>query len=298
MPETLKHNQPHKAMTLYELIHKHEFETVIPHLIAIDPEKVSINLCAFKEAFDGLRRIEPGKADGKQIVITTEVDTDNDGNEIERFLHASGCEGDFWEASLAKEVIFGTSVGEEKALAQILWHMTCRGFSSQADPLESLPENEYERQAKEYECKGKVQRLIDRIMFSEPGYASCPENRRNGILDLNPAAEQVTSRRFRYLFDTVEISTTELYSRSALKDRRTGYISEIIANYYKAGPTEYTKAIALIETSVDCPLRISEYKSLQASLGRITGRCEHTSFLFGKNPDLGYDIHVLIVFSR
>ena len=269
-------------MTLYELIHKHEFETVIPHLIAIDPEKVSINLCAFKEAFDGLRRIEPGKADGKQIVITTEEVIDDDGNEVERHLQADGCEGDSLEASLAKEVIVGTAVGEEKALAQILWHMTYWGLCSQADPLESI----------------QAQHLIDRIMFSDPGYALCPENRQNGILSLNPAAEQVTFRRFNYLFDAVEISTRDLYSRSALKEGRCAYISKNIANYYKAGQGEYTNAIVLIETSIDYPLRISEFKPLQASLGRITCYYDHTVLLFGKKPDLGYDIHLLIILSR
>lgn len=282
MPETLQQNQHHQAMTLYELIHKHDFETVIPHLIAINPEKVPINLIAFKETFDELRRIEPGKADGKQILITTEVVIDDDGNEVERHLHASGCEGDSWEASLAKEVIVGTAVGKVKALAQILWHMTNRSLCSQANSLESLP----------------AQRLIDRIMSSEPGYALCPENRQNGILSLNPAAEQVTSRRFSYLFDAVEITTTELYSRSALKEGRTAYISKNIANYYKAGHGKYTKAIVLVETSVDCPLSISEFKPLQASLGRITGHCNHTVLLFGKKPDLGYDLHLLIILSR
>ena len=71
-----------------------------------------------------------------------------------------------------------------------------------------------------------------------------------------------------------------------------------IANYYKAGHGKYTKAIVLVETSVDCPLSISEFKPLQASLGRITGHCNHTVLLFGKKPDLGYDLHLLIILSR
>ena len=70
MPETLQQNQPHQAMTLYELIHKHDFETVIPHLAAISPANIPSNLFAFKEAFDELRRMKPGNAEGKQIVIT------------------------------------------------------------------------------------------------------------------------------------------------------------------------------------------------------------------------------------
>ena len=57
-------------MTLHELIHKVAFDTIVPHLTAIDPENVPNNLYAFKEAFDELRRMKPGNAEGKQIVIT------------------------------------------------------------------------------------------------------------------------------------------------------------------------------------------------------------------------------------
>ena len=62
-------------MTLKELIHKHEFEEVIPHLTAIDPAQVPNNLYAFKEAFDELRRLTPGNAEGKQIAKSTPMTT-------------------------------------------------------------------------------------------------------------------------------------------------------------------------------------------------------------------------------
>ena len=117
-------------------------------------------------------------------------------------------------------------------------------------------------------------------------------------LSINPAAEQVTPQRFRFLFDTVEITLDGLYSRTFLKDGRASYISKNIADYYTADPAKYTKAIVLLETSEEHPLRIGEFKPLQASLDRITGRCEHTCLLFGKNPDLGHDIHILIALSR
>lgn len=285
-------------MTLFELIHKVAFDTIVPLLTAIDPENVPNNLYAFKEAFDELRRMKPGNAEGKQIVITTEVDTDVDGNVIKRYLHAGGLDGDSWETSLAKEIIFGSTIGEEKALSQILWQMTFRGFSMQEYPLESLPENEYERQAREFHRKGKIQRLIDRIMHSSPGYALCSENHNDGILTLNPSAEQVTPQRFRFLFDTFEISMIELYSRTVLKDGRAAYVSRNIADYYKAESKKFTKAIVLIETAEACPLRLSEFKPLQAALNRITSCCEHTCFLFGKNPDLGHDLHILIVLGH
>ncbi len=109
-------------------------------------------------------------------------------------------------------------------------------------------------------------------MYASPGYALCPENRHDGILTINLVAEQVTPQRFRFLFDTAEITLDHLYSRTVLKDGMASYISKNIVNYYIADSTEYTKANVLIETSDEQPLRLSEFKPLQASLGRITSQ--------------------------
>ena len=346
-------------MTLHDLLHSCEFDTLVPHLTAIDPEYAPSNLYAFKEAFDCLRRMTPGDAHGDTILVSTEVDLDEDGNEAARYLHASGCEGDFWEACLAKEVIFGTRVGNEKALAQILWHLTFWGFTPDHEGFkDDTPRNKYERQAevlrrrqflnyakgiansfeeehlclsdegwKEYyrreshrnrpkrmrdarqersivrlERMGKIQHLIDTIMSSDPGYALCPENRSEGVLVLDPSAEQMTEKRFRYLFDTAEICPVEFYSRSVLPAGRAAYISKNIADYYKADSAEYTRAIVLYETSAEHPLHLSEFKPLQASLRRVTAPCEHTlehtCQLFGRNPSLGHDLHILVLLSR
>ena len=342
-------------MLLQELIRRYEFDSIVPHLTTIDPENIPYNLYAFKEAFDDLRRMGPGDSGGEQIVVSTHVETDNDGTELDRYLHASNCEGDAWDACLAKEVIFGTAVGEEKALAQILWRITFWGFTPEHEGFrDDTPSNKFERKAKELERRqflnyakgiansfeiehlcltvegwaeyhhreahrnrakrmrdarqersiarlermGKVQRLIDSIMTSNPGYALCPENRQDGLLTLNPSAKQVVSERFNYLFDTAEISAPEFYSRTILKDGRAAYISKNITDYYRADSTEYIKAIVVIETSEEHPLRLSEFKPLQASIGRITGRCQHTCLLFGKKPDLGHDLHIQIVLSR
>ena len=110
-------------MTLKELLLKYEFDTVVPDLLTVD-EPIKDNLYAFKEAFDTLRRMAPGDAQGEQIVVSLEVETEEDGTEIERYLHASNCEGDLWESSLAKEVVIEADITEIRALAQILWHIT------------------------------------------------------------------------------------------------------------------------------------------------------------------------------
>lgn len=87
-------------MTLKDLLLKYEFDTLIPDLILTE-KPAKDNLYAFKEAFDELRRMEPGDPHDEQIIVDKEVDTDDEGNEIDRYLHASHCEGDLWAASIA-----------------------------------------------------------------------------------------------------------------------------------------------------------------------------------------------------
>ena len=82
-------------MILKDLVLKYEFGTIVPDLTGIE-EPVKSNLYAFKEAFDMLRRMTPGDAGGEQIVVSEHVETDDDGCEVERYLHASNCEGEIW----------------------------------------------------------------------------------------------------------------------------------------------------------------------------------------------------------
>lgn len=98
-------------MILKDLILKYEFDTIVPDLIKIE-SPVKDNLYAFKEAFDTLRRMTPGDAGGEQIVVSEHVETDDDGCEVERYLHASNCEGEIWESALAKEVVLQADVTE------------------------------------------------------------------------------------------------------------------------------------------------------------------------------------------
>ena len=104
-------------MTLKELLLKYEFDTVVPDLLTID-EPIKDNLYAFKEAFDTLRRMTPGDAGGEQIVVSLEVETEEDGTEVERYLYASNCEGDLWESSLAKEVVIEASEGQSNGVSR------------------------------------------------------------------------------------------------------------------------------------------------------------------------------------
>lgn len=132
-------------MTLKDLILKYEFDAIVPDLIEIE-SPVKDNLYAFKEAFDTLRRMPPGDAGGEQIVVSLVVETEEDGTVTERYLHASNCEGDFWESSLAKEVIIEADITDIRALAYILWHITFYGFTPEHEGFRHYEtKNEYER---------------------------------------------------------------------------------------------------------------------------------------------------------
>lgn len=91
------------------------------------------------------------EGDGReQIIVSERVETDEDGLETERYLHASNCEGEIWSSCLAKEVVLEANVTELRALARILWHITFWGFTPEGEVFndyEKSPMNEYERKA-------------------------------------------------------------------------------------------------------------------------------------------------------
>lgn len=330
-------------MTLHELIHCHEFDALVPYLVEIDPENVPSNLYAFKEAFDDLRRMTPGDADGEQIVVSTVVDTDDDGNELDRYIHASHCEGDAWDSCLAKEVIFGTAIGEIKALARILWHMTFWGFTPELEGFrDDTPRNKYERQAaalrrrqflnyakgiadpfererlcltaegwKEYrrreshrnrakrmrdarqersiarlERKGKVQRLIDRILSS-----------------VYPDTDQAD---LQYLFDTSAICEFDFYSRTATADGRMEYIIDNLKKYFSPNDLkEYDRFEAFVEYPACAPITGEEASEIAGCIHALVLKSHpggEDTFRFrchaGESSSGSSDLHILLVASR
>ena len=255
-------------MVLYEFLHKYDFESLVPHLIAIDPKSVPDNLYAFKEAFDDLRRMSPADASGNQIVVSTEVDLDEKGNEVERYLNASGCGGDAWEVCLAKEVIFGTAVGEEKALARILWHLTFWGFTPEHEGLrDDAPANKYVRKAKELErrkflnyAKGIAHQIAtEHLCLTDAGWAEYHrrESHRNRAKRMRDARQERSIARlermgkvqrlidrcletsydadfadFRYLFDSQDVCVFDFYSRTDEPIGRGQYIIDNVRKYF------------------------------------------------------------------
>lgn len=318
-------------MTLQALFQNHGFDALVPSLTAIDPENVPDNLYAFKEAFDDLRRMTPGDSGGGQIDVSTEVDTDADGNEIDRCLHASGCEGDAWDACLAKEVIFGTAVGEEKALAQILWQMTFWGFTPGREGFRGdEPRNKYEKKAKELErrqflnyAKGIADSFeTEHLCLTTEGWKkyrqreahrnrakrmrdarqerSIARLKRMGkvqrlidLLDSTDMRSAYSDHYFDYLFDTKEICVPEFYSRTADKASRAQYLFDNITAYFHQDLSGFTNVEMIIAYSNGNRPGAEELRTLCKAIFPLTGLVldDAGQTIGGYSPDRAIRIH-------
>lgn len=300
-----------RGMILKELIQKYEFDAIVPDLISID-EPVQDNLYAFKEAFDELRRMVPGDAGGKQILVSEEKEIDDDGNETERYLHASNCEGDFWESSLAKKVIIQAEITEIRALAQILWHITFYGFTAGDEEYRhDTLKNKYERMAAilEYHqfCNyARIKRekkptdwdLRCALTMEEWDTYHARETHRNRakrmrdarqnrqiahfehlgriqrLIDSIDATNRYTNEAdYKYLFDRREIRDFLFYSRTTTMEKRAQYIAENITNYFHEDLTHYSFNDIIISFSDGYKVSKKESKTLCGAIFPLMGRC-------------------------
>lgn len=288
-------------MTLKELLLKYEFDTVVPDLLTID-EPIRDNFYAFKEAFDTLRRMAPGDADGEQIVVSLEVETEEDGTEIERYLYASNCGGYLWKSSLAKEVVIEADITEIRALAQILWHITFFGFTPERDGYRRYEiENEYERKASllryhqfcnyaRIKCKQNPTDRELRCLLSsmdEWGTYHAREAHRNRAKRMRDARQERQIAKYerlgriqslidsivsnswdsgyadyKYLFDTKEICVFEFYSRTTSKENRAQYIVDNFVKYFNEDLTQYKRTDMVISSGEEDGVTFNEMHSL------------------------------------
>lgn len=274
-------------MILKDLLLKYEFDALVPDLIAID-EQVKNNLFGFKEAFDTLRRMTPEGDGREQIIVSERVETDEDGLETERYLHASNCEGEIWSSCLAKEVVLEADVTELCALARILWHITFWGFTPEGEAFndyEKSPMNEYERKAftlryHQFCNYARVKRkknptISDRALSFEGwkiyNRRKAHRNRAKRMRDARQDRQiekytrrgkiqrliesitltglDTTESSYAYLFDTKEIFETGFYSRTTDKGSRAQYIADNITKYFVNDISDYTRVGIVISFS-------------------------------------------------
>lgn len=299
-----------RGMILKELIQKYEFDAIVPDLLAID-EPVQDNLYAFKEAFDELRRMALGDAGSKQILVSEEIEIDDEGNETERYLHASNCEGDFWEASLAKEVVIQAETTEIRALAQILWHITFYGFTAGDEEYRyDTPKNKYERMAAilEYHqfcnyariksekkptdwdlrCalpvemwdtyharethRNRAKRMRDARQNRQIAHFE-HLGRIQRLIDSIDATNRYTNDAdYKYLFDRREIRDFLFYSRTTTMETRAQYIADNITKYFHEDLTHYAFNDIIISFSDGYKVSKEELKTLCGAIFPLMGR--------------------------
>ena len=281
----------------------------MPDLLTVD-EPIKDNLYAFKEAYDTLRRMAPGDAGGEQIVVSLEVETEEDGTEIERYLYASNCEGDLWDSSLAKEVVIEADITEIRALAQILWHITFFGFTPDFEEGFMPPEtiNNYERKAYllEYHqfCNyAKIKRKKNPSDWDIRHYSmddwkiyharKTHRNRTKRMRDARQDRQIAKYERmgkiqrlidsivatswdsdyadYKYLFDTKEIRVFEFYSRTTSKEVRAQYIVDNFVKYFNEDLTQYKRTDMVISSGEEHGVTFEEMHSLCVAVYPRTG---------------------------
>lgn len=291
-------------MILKDLILKYEFDTIVPDLIKIE-SPVKDNLYAFKEAFDTLRRMPPGDAGGEQIVVSLVVDTEEDGTVTERYLHASNCEGDFWESSLAKEVVIEADVTDIRALAYILWHITFYGFTPEHEGFRHYEtKNEYERKAsllgyhqfcnyarvrREKIISGRIPSCA--LPMKEWDLYHARKSHRNRAKRMRDARQDRQIEKYermgkiqrlidsivdtswdsdyadyKYLFDTKEIREFEFYSRTTSKEARAQYIVDNFVKYFNEDLSQYKRTDMIISSGKDNEITFLEMHSICAAI--------------------------------
>ena len=295
-------------MILKDLLKKYEFADIVPDLLLTD-EPVKDNLYAFKETFDDLRRMTPGDAHGEQIIVSVQVDTDDEGNETVCYLHASHCEGDYWENSLAKEVVLESEVSETRALAKILWHMTFHGFSlEERQRRYSIRQNKYAEKAESLEHRqfcnyarinpkkdSGVYGIRCALPLEQWDIYNKREEHRNRAKRMRDARQNRSIARLtrmgkvqhlidrvltscgianennlKYLFDTNKICEYDLFSREDDNKGRVDYIIDNMEKYFnKDLLTEYKRFTVLIDSPSGNPLPSKEGLQLMQYFGSL-----------------------------
>ena len=291
-------------MALKDLILKYEFDTIVPDLIKIE-SPVKDNLYAFKEAFDTLRRMPPGDAGGEQIVVSLVVETEEDGTVTERYLHASNCEGDFWESSLAKEVIIEADITDIRALAHILWHITFYGFTPEHEGFRHYEtKNEYERKVSllgyhQFCNYARIKRkknpnnrdLLCSLSMKEWDLYHARKAHRNRAKRMRDARQDRQIEKYermgkiqrlidsivttswdsdyadyKYLFDTKEIRVFGFYSRTTRKETRAQYIVDNFVKYFNEDLSQYKRTDMVISSREEHGVTFDEMHSLCAAI--------------------------------
>ena len=233
------------------------------------------------------------------------METEEDGTVTERYLHASNCEGDFWESSLAKEVIIEADVTDIRALAYILWHITFYGFTPEHEGFRHYEtKNEYERKVfllgyHQFCNYARIKRkknpnnrdLLCSLSMKEWDLYHARKAHRNRAKRMRDARQDRQIEKYermgkiqrlidsivttswdsdyadyKYLFDTKEIRVFEFYSRTTRKETRAQYIVDNFVKYFNEDLSQYKHTDMVISSREEHGVTFDEMHSLCAAI--------------------------------
>ncbi len=117
-------------MTLSELLHNVTFEEIAPYIVKYHGDDKC--MAGYKIHFDLLRGMKPSSSEGDNMTATISYYEGIGEEEIPpQMLDAYPLEGDYWEVSLAKELVINPDVNVTWAeiAASCLFHTSFYGFT-------------------------------------------------------------------------------------------------------------------------------------------------------------------------
>ena len=113
-------------MTLKELLNSCDFKEIAPFIVKNYPEHEYM-LTDYKMAFDILRNMKP-EINPDHNIKEIKIEWGYDGSK--KYISVYSCEGDYWQSSLAKEIIVSEelTLSDHEIAAHCLWSLTSYGF--------------------------------------------------------------------------------------------------------------------------------------------------------------------------
>ena len=321
-------------MTLKDLILKYEFDTIVPELLTVDIQPITDKLYAFKEAFDTLRRMVPGKPNEDKIVLKCYEDWIDDVR-LSEYLDASLSGMEPWDSCLATEIEYNPSgIDEIKALAAVFYKMTFWGFTPEHE-ITNRTRSKYEIKAEEI-LKPLILEYVkhtehmsfrfERVILTLEGskeleiklsHRNRPKRMRDARINRvikflktedtlsrffadSPDMHNISpnSHEFGHFFHAEEIKVFVFHSRTPSITGRAAYIAELLKKYFQCDVSSFTGAELMLSSSATSPITVTESSQIIQMVQSILPEDIECGLHIGIKESLGFDIELRMLLSR
>ncbi len=221
-------------MTLKQLLDSLTFDEIAPF---IDLEGGRNNLAVFKQHFDYLRHLTPAEGDAGEVSVgywkDPDLEDDKSDEEGGKTLFAGSLEGDYWESSLAKEIVLdeGVTASPAEIAGCCLWHTSFYGF---------LPEDVNDTFISWHEGKERTKYYVEKfrdILPSRREMLSVPSFHQTIRREMRLHRKYRSPKEFKDLFggDTRKWRSWKRYEINSEYGRRIKMNAEFIENVLERG---------------------------------------------------------------